>query len=306
MTFRTILRDGLMQAGLGRLPRPKLLLLEDYNLAFCAFLSDVWQVRREVRLHDHQFHTTSANKSGDMVATWTAYLLHLRSHMEMNYDLEATFFTPDYTIRPSPGGHDTWATHDDVLVATTSAINLIMYHMLQLMMVADLPILETAQCCEDCQDAGLPNRLRAWAAGPNGRRAVVHAAQLRRIHEREACTTGHYAACLSAGQRQICNPLRAASLFYGAVVLCSYADRMPCVHDCPEAVELVQPEVGGHCCEVLERWVREGDVSRGALLLGTAVCRCLVPGLAAWYQEQLGTNWPFTLRFMKFQRTLLK
>lgn len=224
--------------------------------------------------------------------------------MEMNHNLELNFFTPDYTLLPPPDNPDTQPGREDALTSTTSAINLIMYHLLQLMVVAELTVLETARCCEECQDAGVPTRLQTWATGPDGRRAVVHAAQLRRIHEREANTP-----CLSPGQRQICNPLRAASLFYGAVALCSYADRMPCAHDCAEeqgGVELVQPEIGGRCCEALERWVREGDASQGALLLGTPVCRCSVPGMVAWYQEQLGANWPFTFRFMKFQRTLLK
>ncbi|KUI61932.1 hypothetical protein VP1G_09086 [Cytospora mali] len=319
-SVRTIIRDGLMQAGLIDLPRPKLLLMEDYNLALCAFLSDVWDVTQEARHHDHRSYKSPSKDAAEGTATWKAYLLDLRGHMEMNYNLEESFFKPDCNLpssppqsafplaSPPPIGNNT----ESVLAISTAAINLTIYHLLQLMMLADIPVLETSKCCEDCQDLGLSMRMRQWASGPDGRRAVVHAAQLRRIHGRATCTVG-YTTCLTAAQRRISNPLQAAGLFYSAIVLCSFAHRADCAHDAGglgpqhqgEIVELVHPEVGGHVCENLEGWIRDGPgPGAGASLLGVPLCRCSVPSLAAWYRDQLGSGSLFTQRLLKFETTL--
>ncbi|ROW10128.1 hypothetical protein VMCG_02094 [Cytospora schulzeri] len=203
----------------------------------------------EARHHDHRSYKSSSKDAAEGTTTWRAYLLDLRRHMEMNYNLEESFFTPHPTLpptTPSPIDNST----DAVLAISTAAINLTIYHLLQLTMLADIPALETSKCCEDCQDLGLATRMRQWASGPDGRRAVVHAAQLRRIHGRMICTVG-YRTCPTAAQRRISNPLKGVGLFYGAVVLCSFAHRAACAHDVgagPQpavVVELVQLEVGG-------------------------------------------------------------
>ncbi|KAH8657725.1 hypothetical protein BX600DRAFT_514279 [Xylariales sp. PMI_506] len=321
-SFRTIIRDGLMQAGLLALPRPKQLLMEDYNLALCAFFSDVWEVTQEARHHDHRSYKSLSKNAAEGITTWKTYLLDLRSHMEMNCQLETTFFGNDQnlaTISPSPSTAflPMAGNLDAVLTISASAINLNIYHLLHLMMFANIPVLETAKCCEECQDLGLPMRVQMWASGPDGRRAVVHAAQLRRVYEREIASgmAGGYTTCLSEAQQRISNPLRSVALFSSAVVLCSYADRAPCFHhqqqqqqqqqqENQQTMELVQPEIGGHVSDALERWIADNNAPGGLFMLSIPMCRCSVPLLVSWYREQLGPNSQFSQRLTKFETTL--
>ncbi|KAK8102445.1 hypothetical protein PG984_015591 [Apiospora sp. TS-2023a] len=189
-------------------------------------------------------------------------------------------------------------------------------------MVADMPALETARCCEECQDLGLPMRLRMWASAPEARRAVVHAAQLRRVYERETATSG-YAAHLSPAEVRISNPLRPAGLFAGAVVLCSYARRALCLHlhqrdgggDCNNnnnnnnnrsPAELARPEVGGRLDPALDRWISDGDASypAGVALMGLPLCLCSLPTLTSWYRDELASSPIFAQRFQRFEGLL--
>ncbi|PSR80198.1 hypothetical protein BD289DRAFT_491001 [Coniella lustricola] len=321
-SFRTILREGLKQAGLASLSRPKSLFMEDYNLVFCAFLSDIWDVAQEAHHHDHRSYKSPTLDAADAVATWTAYLLDLRGHMEMNYNLEAGLFTPDYAATTANGANN----NSNPLFLTTAIINLTIYHLLRLMIVANTSLLETGQCCEYCHNVGIGTRLRLWALGRNARRAVTHAAQLRRLYERETATTG-YPICLLPGQQRIANPLRSVGLFTSAVILCSYANLVPCAHvvntntnknlvndstssSSPppppqqQAIELAQAEVGGQTCEALEQWICQDTAAGSALLLGVPLCRCSVPALLTWYRDQLGPDSPFTSRLLKFETTL--
>ncbi|GAB7357566.1 hypothetical protein MBLNU459_g0077t2 [Dothideomycetes sp. NU459] len=90
--IRTVLRDGLMNARVSGLPQLKHLLLADYHLALCAFTSDVWEQTQEARHHEHDTLDPDSKDLGEGVVAWSAYLLDMRVHMELNHNLEANFF----------------------------------------------------------------------------------------------------------------------------------------------------------------------------------------------------------------------
>ena len=310
-SFRTVIREGLIQVGQSSNPQRRHLLMDDYNLALCAFSSDVWEVAQEARYHDHRSYRSPSTDAAEGIRTWQSYLLDMRRHMEMNHDLETTFFTPRQAPCPSsPPASSAPNDSSSSLAISAAASSLTLYHMLHMNMVADMPVLETAKCCEECQDLGLAMRMRMWASSPDARRAVVHAAQLRRVHERETAGAGH-AAHLSPAELRLSNPLRAAGLFSSAVVLCSYAHRALCLHlhrgqhsgGDGQPVELARPEVGGRVDPVLERWVCDGDGSgaAGAALMGLSLCPCSLPALTAWYRDQFAVGSAFAQRFQKFE-----
>ncbi|KAH8671540.1 hypothetical protein BX600DRAFT_496220, partial [Xylariales sp. PMI_506] len=180
-SFRRILRDGLVHTDVVTLPLPKHFFIEDYNLTLCALYGDVWEVVQEARRHDQHTYKSPSRDASEDISVWKVYLLDLRRHLEINYNLEANFYNPGYNpLSPEP------SNMESLLTIATTAATLTIYQILQLIMFADLPVLETSKCCEDCEDVGLSTRLSTWAAGPDGRRAIVHAAQLRRIYERES------------------------------------------------------------------------------------------------------------------------
>jgi hypothetical protein len=322
-SFRTVIREGLYQVGQPSSSRPRHLLIDDYHLALCAFTSNVWEVAQEARYHDHRNFQgpTAFTESAESIRIWQTYLLDMRRHMELNHDLEMTLFASGRTTSsatnstasvispatastsvPPPPANETNPT----LYMSSAATCLTLYHTLHINLVTDIPVLETAKCCEECQDLGLPARMRMWAASDHARRAVIHAAQLRRIYDRENATSG-YTTHLSSAELRISNPLRYVSLFISAVVLCSYAHRAMCSHlnlaEGEEPLELASPEVVGSAHPILERWVSEGDVctAGGVALMGNALCPCSLPNLTTWFREQFPNGSAFAARWQKFE-----
>ncbi|KAK8102446.1 hypothetical protein PG984_015592 [Apiospora sp. TS-2023a] len=100
-SFRTVIREGLIQAGQSSDPRPRHLQMDDYNLALCALTSDVSEAIQEARYHDQRSYRNPTKDADESIRIWQAYLLDLRRHMEMNHDLEGTFFASSRQQAPT-------------------------------------------------------------------------------------------------------------------------------------------------------------------------------------------------------------
>ncbi|KUM59241.1 hypothetical protein ACN42_g7897 [Penicillium freii] len=281
--FSTMVRDGLESRGFmtGYLRMPRL-TLEENHFNLCAFMSEIWCVSKEAHEEHHQnYRSPELNRTADPVKLWKGYLQDWRVHIEKTDKLEGAFF----------GG----------CINNCSpflGLNLTLYHLLSLKLYANMRLLEHNKCCLGCPEANIENVISIWARSPDGRQAVYHAAQLKRIYERESNIYG-------LNDQRLCNVLGPAGLLNSAIVLCIYSAKasgvnmpdgdtfMPAAAD---AIELSQSNLVG--TSEFENWISRGGP---ATLDGVALHPFSVPSFSSWYRDQLETcpvyssrsRWPF-------------
>jgi hypothetical protein len=285
-----MMRDGLETQGFmtGYLRMPRL-SLEDNHFSLCAFMSEIWGICRETHEEHHlNYRSSELNRTADRVRTWKGYLQDWRAQIEQTDDLENTFF--------SESSGDT---------RPFLRLNLTLYHLASLKVYANLRLLEYKRCCVNCHDADVENVLRGWTQSADGREAVYHAVQLKRIHE-------HQSTFYKTSDHQLSNVLGPAGLLASAVVLCFYSTEISTVAaggrgaGSDEAVvppgkkiELGQSNLVG--TPDYETWTSQGGL---ATVNGELLHVFSVPRLSSWYHDQLASSPAYSSRLVNFLLTL--
>lgn len=284
--FSTMVRDGLESRGFmtGYLRMPHL-KLEDNYFSLCAFLSEIWCVSKEAHAEHHRNHRSpELNRTADRVNLWKCYLQDWRVHTEKTDKLEDTFF----------GGCISDCSH-------FLGLDLTLYHLLCLKLYANMRLLEHSKCCSGCSEANIERVISIWARSPDGRQAVYHAAQLKRIYERESNMYG-------LNNQRLCNALGPVGLLNSAIVLCTYSARTSGVNT-PEsdtvmttpadAIELGQSNLVG--TPEFENWISHGGP---ATVDRVSLHSFSVPRFSSWYRNQLETCAVYSSRLITFLLTL--
>ncbi|KAJ6119020.1 hypothetical protein N7471_013640 [Penicillium samsonianum] len=284
--FFTMVRDGLESRGFmtGCLRMPQL-SLEDNHFSLCAFLSELWGVSKEAHEEHHRhYRSPELNRTADRVKLWKGYPQDWRIHIEDTDKLEDAFF----------GECLSDCNH-------FLGLDLTLYHLLCLKLYANLRLLEHKKCCSGCQEANSENVISIWARSPDGRQAVYHAAQLKRIYERES-------RLYKPNDQRLCNVLGPAGLFASAIVLCTYSAKAPGVNT-PEGdtvmtaphdeIELGQSNLVGS--PEFENWISEGGP---ASVDGVSLHPFSVPLFSSWHRDRLETCPVYSSRLVTFLLTL--
>ncbi|KAJ5649895.1 uncharacterized protein N7484_003618 [Penicillium longicatenatum] len=284
--FSTMVRDGLESQGFmtGYLRMPHL-SLEDNHFSLCAFLSELWGVSKEAHEEHHRnYRSPELNRTADRVKLWKGYLHDWRVHIEKTDKLEDTFFGECI----SDSNH-------------FLGLNLTLYHLLCLKLYANMRLLEHKKCCSVCQEANIENVISIWARSPDGRQAVYHAAQLKRIYERES-------NLYKLNDQRLCNVLGPAGLLASAIVLCTYSAKGlgantpegDTIMTAPtEAIELGQSDLVG--TPEFENWVSQGGP---ATVDGIPLHAFSVPRFSSWHRDRLATCPVYSTRLVTFLLTL--
>ncbi|KAJ5536686.1 hypothetical protein N7513_009872 [Penicillium frequentans] len=284
--FSTMVRDGLESQGFmtGYLRMPHL-SLEDNHFSLCAFLSELWGVSKEAHEEHHRnYRSPELNRTADRVKLWKNYLHDWRVHIEKTDKLEDTFFG----VCLGDSNH-------------FLGLNLTLYHLLCLRLYANMRLLEHNKCCSVCQEANIENVINIWARSPDGRRAVYHAAQLKRIYEQES-------NLYKLNDQRLCNVLGPAGLLASAIILCTYSAKVleantpkggTIVTAQTEAIELGQSDLVG--TPEFENWILQGGPATvdGALLYAFSV-----PHFSSWHRDRLTTCPVYSSRLVTFLLTL--
>ncbi|KAK4696899.1 hypothetical protein P7C71_g1092, partial [Lecanoromycetidae sp. Uapishka_2] len=286
LNFNDLMRQGLLSIGLMKLPLQ--LFQEDYHFGLCALQLEIWAVAQEARYHDHRTYKNPSLSSYGEVRVWYNYLLEWRNHVEQNHCLESCFFADDHAPPPEPSFHHGIA-----------ALNLNLYHISVINLFANVQLLETSRCCPDCTEANISHCIQTWTMSPAGRHAVLHAAQIQRVHE---CERARSSSSLGSAPRLVSNVLSPTALLMSAVVVCVYGIRFSGCPSCSathpiddETVELASsgPETSGAC----QYWVENGG---SACVNGLPLCLCSVPKLSSWYRERLQGSPSHEQRLIRF------
>lgn len=284
--FSTMVRDGLESQGFmtGYLRMPHL-SLEDNHFSLCAFLSELWGVSKEAHEEHHRnYRSPELNRTADRVKLWKGYLHDWRVHIEKTDKLEDTFFG------------ECLGDSNHFL-----GLNLTLYHLLCLKLYANMRLLEHKKCCSVCQDANIENVISIWARSPDGRQAVYHAAQLKRIYERESNV-------YKLNDQRLCNVLGPAGLLASAIILCTYSAKGlgantpegDTIMTAPtEAIELGQSDLVG--TPEFENWISQGGP---ATVDGTPLHAFSVPRFSSWHRDRLATSPVYSSRLVTFLLTL--
>ncbi|CRG92453.1 hypothetical protein PISL3812_09513 [Talaromyces islandicus] len=288
--FSTMIRDGLETQGFmtGYLRMPRL-SLDDNHFSLCAFMSELWGICRETHEEHHlNYRSPELNRTVDRVRTWKGYLQDWRAQIEQTDDLENTFFTD---------------TSGDV--SPFLGLNLTLYHLASLKVYANLRLLEYKRCCANCHDADVENGIGAWAQSADGREAVYHAVQLKRIYE-------HQSTFYKLSDHRLSNVLGPAGLLASAMVLCFYSSKISTVAaggsgaDSDDAVvppgetmELAQSKLVG--TPEYETWISQGGL---VTVDGVLLHVFSVPRLSSWYHDQLASSPAYSSRLINFLLTL--
>lgn len=285
-TFSTMVHDGLESGGFmtGYLRMPHL-TLEDNHFSLCAFLSEIWCVSKEAHEEHHRnYRSPELNRTADRVKLWKGYLQDWRVHIEKTKKLEDAFFS--------------------VCISDCShflGLNLTLYHLLCLKLYSNMRLLEHSKCCLSCPEANIERVISIWVRSADGRQAVYHAAQLKRIYERERNMYG-------LNNQRLCNALGPAGLLNSAIVLCTYSAKASGVNT-PEshtvmttpadAIELGQSNLVG--TPEFENWISHGGP---ATVDGISLYSFSVPRFSSWYRDQLETCPVYSSRLITFLLTL--
>ncbi|KAJ5863057.1 hypothetical protein N7455_007125 [Penicillium solitum] len=231
-----------------------------------------------LKLEDNHFSLS------DRVNLWKCYLQDWRVHTEKTDKLEDTFF----------GGCISDCSH-------FLGLDLTLYHLLCLKLYANMRLLEHSKCCSGCSEANIERVISIWARSPDGRQAVYHAAQLKRIYERESNMYG-------LNNQRLCNALGPVGLLNSAIVLCTYSARTSGVNT-PEsdtvmttpadAIELGQSNLVG--TPEFENWISHGGP---ATVDRVSLHSFSVPRFSSWYRNQLETCAVYSSRLITFLLTL--
>lgn len=265
--------------------RMPLLTLEDNHFSLCAFLSEIWCVSKEAHEEHHRnYRSPELNRTADRVKLWKGYLQDWRVHIENTDKLEDAFF----------GGCISDCSH-------FLGLDLTLYHLLSLKLYANMRLLEHSRCCSGCQEANIENVISIWARSPDGRQAVYHAAQLKRIYERES-------NIYRLNDQRLCNILGPVGLLNSAIVLCTYSAKASGVNT-PEgdtvmpapadAIELSQSNLVGS--PEFENWISQGGP---ATVDGVALHPFSVPRFSSWHRDRLETCPVYSSRLVTFLLTL--
>ncbi|KAL3479735.1 hypothetical protein BJX99DRAFT_60528 [Aspergillus californicus] len=301
-TFSTMMRDGLDTHGYttGYLQIP--LSLQDNHFSICAFLSDLWAVSKQAseehHLHYRLLHEDEDSHTTVLLRLWKGHLRDWRIHIDKSDELEDSFFF--FTAAAGEAGRD--GRNDPFL-----GINLTLYHLVSLRLYANLRLLEYTQCCGYCQSADVEKVINAWADSADGRHAVYHAVQLKRVYERERTLYR------KPQDQRLSNPLGPVGLLASAIVLCLYSAKMTsrlggnegvgvevgAAATPVEAIELTQSKF----LDMPEntRWVSRGGL---ATVDGVPLHAYSVPGFSSWYREQLAFSPVYSSRLVTFLLTL--
>lgn len=285
-----MMRDGLETQGFvtGYLRMPRL-SLGDNHFSLCAFMSEIWGICHETHEEHHlSYRSSQVNRTADRVRTWKGYLQDWRAQIEQTDDLENAFFSES-------SGH----------VSPFLGLNLTLYHLASLKVYANLRLLEYKRCCVNCHDADVENVLRAWTRSADGREAVYHAVQLKRIYE-------HQSTIYKSNDHRLSNVLGPAGLLASAVVLCFYSTKISTITtegrgaDNDEAVvtpgkkiELAQSKLVG--TPDYETWISQGGLTT---VNGMLLHVFSVPHLSSWYHDQLASSPAYSSRLVNFLLTL--
>lgn len=284
--FSTMVRDGLESQGFmtGYLRMPHL-SLEDNHFSLCAFLSELWGVSKEAHEEHHRnYRSPELNRTADRVKLWKDYLHDWRIHIEKTDKLEDAFF----------GGCLGDSNH-------FLGLNLTLYHLLCLKIYANMRLLEHNKCCLVCQEADIENVISTWARSPDGRRAVYHAAQLKRIYERES-------NLYRFNDQRLCNVLGPVGLLASAIILCTYSAKglgakMPegdTIITAPtDTIELGQSNLVD--TPEFENWISQGGP---ATVDGTLLHSFSVPNFSSWHRDRLAACPVYSSRLVTFLLTL--
>ncbi|KOS42990.1 hypothetical protein ACN38_g6114 [Penicillium nordicum] len=284
--FSTMIYDGLESRGFipGDLRVPHL-TLEDNHFSLCAFMSEIWCVLKEAHDEHHRtFRSPELNRTADRIKLWKGYLQDLRVHIEKTDKLEDTFF----------GGFIGNCNH-------FLGLNLTLYHLLCLKLYANMRLLEHSKCCSGCPEANIENVISIWARSSDGRQAVYHAAQLKRIYERESNV-------YRLNDQSLCNVLGPASLLNSTIVLCTYSAKASRVNTpdgdtvmaaAADAIELSQSNLVG--TPEFENWISQGGP---ATVDGVALHPFSVPRFSSWHRDRLETRPVYSSRLVTFLHTL--
>lgn len=284
----SLLREGMLKIGMHEIPTQ--LSLEDYHLAFCLFQGGLWELSMEMRQHDQMTTRNASQMLKDELGMWRRYLEDIRKHIELTHHLERSFF----------GGSGDDLADPSAPYPSFAASDLTFYHIQSIGVYANMRMLEYHTCCSECRDSGLESRIRSWVRSEDGRRAVVHAVQLRRVYEREA-------VLLTPSKWRISNTiLRPFGLLMSAIVLCSYIGRIEKCSMCggpswnsssaTAAVELSQPELGP-TAEKLHSWILNGSM---ATMGQVPLCSCSHQTHSDWYLRHLSAYPAYHKRMLKF------
>ncbi|KAL2787941.1 hypothetical protein BJX66DRAFT_309704 [Aspergillus keveii] len=307
--FSSMMRDGLDTNGYttGYLQMP-CLSLEDNHFSLCAFLSELWAVSKEAN-EGHHLHYQFLDKGSyttDRLELWKAHLRDWYIHIEKSDELEVSFFSssqiPPSTAAGQGGGigRGEYGRNNPFL-----GLNLTLYHLVSLKVYANLRLLEYRKCCGYCQDANVEKVISDWADSADGRHAVYHAVQLKRVYEREDMIYRN------PHDHRLSNPLGTMGLFASAIVLCLYSAKVTSslgatmglevdgVVTPLEAVELTQSKF----MDTPENkvWISQGGL---AAVDGVPLNAFSVPGFSSWYHKQLASSPVYASRLVTFLLTL--
>ncbi|KAL4860614.1 hypothetical protein BDV12DRAFT_191596 [Aspergillus spectabilis] len=303
--FSTMMRDGLDTHGYttGYLQMPHL-SLEDNHFSLCAFLSELWAVSKEAN-EEHHLHYRSFDKGKDSHSTdrlelWKAHLRDWYIHIEKSDELEVSlFFFTEFPAAAGQGGGSGGRNNPFL------GLNLTLYHLVSLKVYANLRLLEHKKCCGYCQDTNVEKVISAWADSADGRHAVYHAVQLKRIYERESMLYS------KPQDQRLSNPLGTVGLLASAIVLCLYSAKVTSSLGATEGVEVDAAVLPVEAVELTQskfmdtpenkRWVSQGGL---ATVDGMPLHAFSVPGFSSWYREQLAFSPVYSSRLIAFLLTL--
>lgn len=281
--FSSMVHHGLDTQGFmtGYLQMPHL-SLEDNHFSLCAFLSELWGVSREAHEEHHlNYRSPGMNRTLERVKLWKGYLHDWREHIEKSDELEDTFF--------ADGGAD----YNHFL-----GLNLTLYHLICLKVYANVRMLEDKKCCVQCQEADTDKVITAWAQSTDGRQAVYHALQLKRVYERESML-------YKLNDHRVSNVLWPIGLLASAIVICMYSSKVSSVTKGDvvttpgESIELTQSRLIG--TPEFDNWISHGGL---ATVDGVPLYEFSVPHLSSWYLEQLTSSPFYSSRLVAFLLTL--
>ena len=292
--FSSIVRDIIQSGGwMTAYSKMPPLSLEDSHLGLCSLQTEIWTAAQETHYYNHGSSGGEERKMPRQVKVCRRLLEDWPEYMEKCHRLEQKL----YVDPPDP---------ESPYLARV----LTLYHLSALNLYANVPVLETKKCCAQCQDADLDNMIMAWAQSSDGRRAVYHAAQLQRVHEREH-------AISTPEQLQFSNPLRSAGLLASAITLCHYSVIFSRSRDATDVVSSARlndspPNAAWQAVELSdtmgtgeehtsETWIKCGGL---ASVSDIPLCVFSVPKLSSWYRERLGAVPSYSQRLISFLLTL--
>ncbi|KAI3318445.1 hypothetical protein HD806DRAFT_315864 [Xylariaceae sp. AK1471] len=290
--FSSMLRDILEDESQNSIPYQ--LGLTGSHLGLCALRNGVWEAAREA--HSSATDELSTKyEPGSPIQKWRENVARWQKMMEEDCSPRQNYFLSMSTDTSS-------STHP------SSALTLILGHLYYLHMHAPLNILQAATAYGDriwtaahrtrlSEDKG---RLRTWMASSCSRIAVLNAAQISRVVERE----------FSPGSRRsdiVANPLAIPGLLTSAIVVCFVANRTLACSSCasdPSKDQTIDLFSATDKDEKLTSWKESGRGLGCWGPSGITVCHCKTQELALWFRGHLSKDVSAETEFLAFMDSL--